>query len=497
MPTALLLRRIAAPALLFALAACESPSRPEPQPEPDEQTEAEWLAENAHPLRSLSPTDHDFSDLQPLRAAIGNARVVMLGEQSHGDGTTFLAKARLVAFLHQEMGFDVLAWESGIWDMAQVWRQVQAGRAVLPASRGGVFAIWSGSEQVLPTLDYVASTVGTSRPLEMAGFDNQLTGLLARDSLHLLADAFARRIGSPVVDDAGWAAGLATLHDLAAHRYFTETPGEAEQQNLLRLLGMLREHAAARGTADREALHWAQVLESLDAFARNAWAEGGNSNNRRDTQMGRNLVWLADTFYPGRKIIVWAASSHIARDVGHLRTLGGNQPYLTGWSVHMGAEVYRVLGPQMYAIGFTAAEGKFGPYWEAPATIAAPLPVSLEARFVEAGLTNAFLDLRAVPEGGEWLREVYARPFGYGDMRGDWTRVLDGMIFTHAMTPSTPPPADPFCRRRKTTRPGDSHPPASSSFRAASAVCGYGAVLVTTNVARYCDCEMGPPLEEG
>ena len=39
--------------------------------------------------------------------------------------------------------------------------------------------------------------------------------------------------------------------------------------------------------------------------------------------------------------------------------------------------------------------------------------------------------------GGDWLKNVYARPFGYLDMTGDWTRVLDGMIYTRDMTPST------------------------------------------------------------
>ena len=41
------------------------------------------------------------------------------------------------------------------------------------------------------------------------------------------------------------------------------------------------------------------------------------------------------------------------------------------------------------------------------------------------------------PAGGDWLKDVYARPFGYSDMRGDWTRVLDGMIYTRDMVPST------------------------------------------------------------
>ncbi len=52
--------------------------------------------------------DDDFSDLAPLAAAIGDARIVQLGETTHGDGAAFLAKVRLVKFLHQHHGFDVL-----------------------------------------------------------------------------------------------------------------------------------------------------------------------------------------------------------------------------------------------------------------------------------------------------------------------------------------------------------------------------------------------------
>ena len=74
-----------------------------------------WLSRNAIQINSIDPTiaNDDFADLKPLKAAIGNSRIVVLGEQSHGDGATFLAKCRLVKFLHQRMGFDVLAWLGG------------------------------------------------------------------------------------------------------------------------------------------------------------------------------------------------------------------------------------------------------------------------------------------------------------------------------------------------------------------------------------------------
>src|SRR5262249_24603315 len=81
--------------------------------------------EYASTLRTLDPDDTDFSDLRPLRALIRDASIVILGEQTHGDGTTFKAKVRLLRYLHEQLGFDVLAWESGEFDCEMMNRAIK------------------------------------------------------------------------------------------------------------------------------------------------------------------------------------------------------------------------------------------------------------------------------------------------------------------------------------------------------------------------------------
>src|SRR5690606_15558489 len=77
-----------------------------------------YVKENLVPIRTIDPGDLDFEDLQALQTSVGNSSVILLGEQDHGDAPTFLAKTRIIKFLHQQMGFDVLVFESDFYGLA-------------------------------------------------------------------------------------------------------------------------------------------------------------------------------------------------------------------------------------------------------------------------------------------------------------------------------------------------------------------------------------------
>jgi len=99
-----------------------------------EENERETWAKN-HPvsLKSISPDETDFEDPAAFGKAVGDARIVFLGEQTHGDGATFLVKTRLIKYLHEEKGFDVLAFESGRIDCEK--RGLRSGRPKIRRSK--------------------------------------------------------------------------------------------------------------------------------------------------------------------------------------------------------------------------------------------------------------------------------------------------------------------------------------------------------------------------
>jgi erythromycin esterase len=411
-----------------------------------------WLKSHAAPLRSIDPADSDFADLEPFRRAIGESRIVMLGEQSHGDGATFHAKTRLIRFLHEKCGFDVLAFESGLYDCHKAWQLLQAKK--MPADKAfgaGVFAIWTQSQQVQPLVNYMQQQAQAARPLELAGFDCQFTAEASSKYLPEEIATFFKKL--PVTEDAK----VQRAAVVEACKLLAVPPAKIEARHKEALTACQLQLDTAKppaGVAPAEMAFWKQFLKSAAAYAEGqkflnskSFEDNKSYTNVRDPQMADNLVWLARTAYPGRKIIVWAASMHLLRNPSEVKMIAkvdGKPIEPRTAATHfdnaetMGHVAWRELSKETYSVAFTAAEGEFKlPWWDDARQLDPVLPGSLEELFREAGFDNAFLDLKHRGDSGAWLSEQLAsRPLGHADSLADWTKVFDGFVFTRTMTGS-------------------------------------------------------------
>ena len=403
------------------------PKSSEPEP-----AQVKWLADNSVRFRSIDPKDDQFEDLQPLKKVFGKARVVMLGEQSHRDGACFETKIRLIKFLHQEMGFDVLAFESGLYDCNVAWQQFQAGKDAQSAAQQGVFGIWTASRQVQPLFEYLASKAATKKPLELAGFDCQFTAAASRDLTESLRE-FVKKLPADTVKAEQVEAACAALNSL-----IRRSAVDGKLAEFQKTMDQLAEAAAKLARSDspdqREALLWSQVFRSIRAQAGLTWA-GRRSRpdiNGRDEQMGKNLIWLAREFYPKRKIIVWAASFHLVRNAPTITPMNPSLNY--DKTVPMGHVVHAALGDEAFSVGFTAGGGEHGWAFRRPNRLAPAPAGTLEDLFARAKIANGLVNFRA--EGVKSIQPIYSRPLGYQYMKADWSGVFDAMIYNQKMTPS-------------------------------------------------------------
>ena len=117
----------------------------------DDQLKIDFLKKKMVKIKSLNIFKKKNKDLRTLKEMIGDARIVMLGEPNHGCGASMEAKARLVRFLHEEMGFNVLAWESNLHE-CELSNDLFKDKSVDLdfAAKAGPFPIWTWVKQIRP-----------------------------------------------------------------------------------------------------------------------------------------------------------------------------------------------------------------------------------------------------------------------------------------------------------------------------------------------------------
>src|SRR6266540_2330035 len=189
----------------------------------------------------------DAPALAAIGRAVGNARIVMLGEPWHGDGGAIRARAGLVRYLHEHLGFDILAFEADFYSLNAGWPRVRGPDDVAPFARDNVFPFWSASRAAQPLWEYVALQRSTSRPLGITGFDIRHTGRLAHTEL---PRELRRRLVAtfPHPDAAGLdtAAFFATLHRLLTLEWNYKAPAAERERFVGVLTRLARAWEAAR-----------------------------------------------------------------------------------------------------------------------------------------------------------------------------------------------------------------------------------------------------------
>lgn len=358
------------------------------------------VAAHARPIRSL--VSDDFSDLAFLEPLLRGRRVVQLGESSHGIAEFNWIKARLVRYLHERLGYDVLAFESSVSGCEVANRRLGSAPADA-VMRDCTFGVWH-TEEVVPLFEYLKATQATPRPMRLAGFDVQDTGAAAWDVDALLVAA-ARRTG----DDA------VTARVQEANRILRSTPSTAGYAEAESAYGDLARRLKREDPMQRAAR--ARVL-----YARKLQLGDPMKGQVRDRGMADLLDELLDEVYPGRKVIVWAHNLHVAKSA-------------TDGQRMMGSWVNERRGREVYTIGVYMGRGTGAMNDRKTYEIAPPPSGSLEAVMTNAGWTMSFVDLAGANEGGWADMKLVAREFGRGSAQLVPRQAYDAILYIDTVTP--------------------------------------------------------------
>ncbi|RFP67101.1 hypothetical protein D0N36_01050 [Hymenobacter lapidiphilus] len=383
-----------------------------------------------HTIRTIDPTDADFSDLEFLRQEIGGARVVMLGEPTHGEGNVTEAKIRLIRFLKERMGFTTVAFESGFYELDRAQRELERGAAAAEVVDNSVFSVWKNTQEFQPLLPLLGKG-----GLKVAGFDGQLSGAYQDELLEEL-EAFLK----PEKGADGIAYDYLDECVSMMGEHFIFPPANSLvifnlQMNKARKL--LEKVAAGPDAKRRErAAFWLQNLRSLQAMARDyatndpALKDSADfkavDSNPRDAQMADNLLWYMRQ-HPQEKVICWAALLHVANRVEVLAD-ADIQTFRP-----MGRAVKAALGEDaVYVLGTLSGGGEYGfGSWGRATPVPVPAAGSLEAALLAQGQAYSFISLKH--DAADKQLTTYA--FDYKPLTGAWSQAVDGFLFLRTVNP--------------------------------------------------------------
>jgi erythromycin esterase-like protein len=340
---------------------------------------------------------------------VGDARIVLLGEATHGTREFYELRAQITERLVAEHGFRGVAAEADWPAAARVNRYVQGAgedpdaRAALGDFRRFPQWMWrnpvvAGLVERLRDLDAGAGFYGLDLYSLRESMDAVISYLDDRDP-EAAARARDRYACFDHYDDHGYG------HAVARGR--KDPCEDAVVAQLADLRGLAAELAAGAGDPARDA-HFvaeqnARLAADAERYYRCVFRGRGSSWNLRDTHMADTLDALLD--HLGAPVVVWAHNSH----VGDAR---GSE---MGWrrdELNLGQLARERHGDDVRIVGFTTASGTVtaAEDWNRPGTVHAlrpPLPGSLEALLHERGTPDAVLDLRAGELAGRDLLQRF------------------------------------------------------------------------------------------
>lgn len=414
-----------------------------------------WARAHAVPIRLPRPGSAGAApgaaDLEPLAAVIGGARVVALGEPTHGAHEPLAFRNRLFTWLVQQQHFSAIAIESGLCESQDAYDFVLGG----PGDAAGVtrrsltwgFGAYAENVELIRWIRAWNSDPRHARKVGFYGIDlcgGDEAGLPgAGIALSKILTYFTRAAPDSARDAR---AVLESYLPQFTDKAYPALP-EVDRRRLRGALAELRtvlvrrrDVLAASSAADYE---WAlqdvvaaQSLEhTLSLWPRHASATAVSADSyesfaARDAAMADNVRWVLEREGPSGRILVFAHDGHVQN--GSAR--GGL------WNVYprapavMGKHLRSMFGGDLLIIGASAGDDDAG----LPAVV--HHHDGLDEALAAVGLPAFVLDLRTArdaPAIHAWLAQPRS-------LRANFTTefelspadAFDALVFFATLTPA-------------------------------------------------------------
>lgn len=306
-------------------------------------------AQNFNPKIINLPENVSIEDFSFLKEELKNTQVVMLGEMSHFDGNVFEMKTKIVKYLHQEMGYNTIAFESGVYDVWKAQKSINNNESTKVALENSLFTIWAKKNEFKSFIEFYDQNKSN---LKLFGFDNQITGKYGEKELFTDLFDYCKQNKLPLD------LNKEDLELLFESMYFSGVFDEGDitytqfKNSFYKLLTSIEQKPKTETN-----FYWTQIVKSLLALGEENYKRirvlstfnTTLQDNLRDKQMADNLLAYIKT-HPNEKIICWGANQHFANNMSSIK-----DPIIDKF-IPMGSYIKTALREKVYSLAAISAK---------------------------------------------------------------------------------------------------------------------------------------------
>ncbi|MER5555222.1 erythromycin esterase family protein [Streptomyces sp. NPDC002793] len=403
------------------------------------------LARAAHPLRFTEPGAPD-GDLRALGRMTGAAKIVGLGEATHGSRQFFTMKQRVFRYLVEEKGFTTFAleapWSTGLVLNDYVLHGNGDPEQIMRKEFQSSYRIWN-TREYLDLLKWMRAhnVRHPGRPVQFMGNDNGYAGPELFDAV---TDYVSAHHPELLPEFRRLYDGFRPTKSVEETVYENMTRPLAERERTAALVGHAYELLREQGPdGDREAYAWA--LQHARAISQTGTlyayydfsdpAKIAQAMLLRDRTMAENTAWWQR--HTGHRMLLSAHNGHVSYESDNPEQYPRTQ----------GEFLREVVGADYMNIGYTFGQGSFNamdltdpeePYRRFSV---GPLGAGSNEEVLERVMRrDYYVDLRAVPGptrgwlsekrltrsiGNAWPEDAYQTSLG---------RQFDVLVHLHRVT---------------------------------------------------------------
>ncbi len=379
------------------------------------------------------------------------AEIVLLGEQTHGDGAVFDEKVKIIKELHKNYNFNFIVFESGLYDNFKAHQLYTSNLEDITIYRQSIFDMWSGTTAFQDLLEYLKN----NPKLKLLGFDSQEFSLFKTYYLEDLKHTLSKY--SISISDTTYF----EIEKVLIYKDFNNYLNDEEKFNTL-LLNFKNVYSQLKLIENKtlaEKVIQQTFNSSLADLIYSYDYQSGKKvviQNPRDQQMAENLIFLKAQF-PNEKFMAWGASYHFANEISTFEYTDITEHYIKKHhkkekqiishnemelseqindikalkgAIPMGQILKDKYGAKLYSLAFTSYQGTYLGQHDKIFSILDHPENSIETSLFLQNTGKTLYTLNDIS-----AEKKYASVLGYLPLFANWETIFDGIYYIPTMYP--------------------------------------------------------------